>query len=300
VDAARDADGNHECPAIPQKETLMDFPLANGGIIKHDGVTAATSLGTTITTSATNNTKGAWTEVSAAAPNSVVGFWLCVYLPLTPAVRWLFDVAYGASNIVIVDNLWIRQVTCTGGQRFWIPLHVPAGEPVQVRAQNYRTGGVAGTCEVSIIWQCGTMVSATPFGHAATYGAATASTSGTDVDPGATANTKGAYSELSAATTHDIRSMLLCFGHSSTTALGQAFVNTSSLVDVAIGAAGSELVRLPDLPLIISAWLDSHANPVMGPFDVFIPAGTRLSARAQCSSADALYRTLALVIVGFN
>jgi hypothetical protein len=279
----------------------MDFPLANGGIIKHDGVTTATSLGTTITTSATNNTKGSWTEVSAAAPNSVVGFWLCVYFP--SVTRFMFDVAYGASNIVIADNLWSKTVTGGGGHKFWIPVSVPAGEPVQVRAQCYRTTG-AGTCDVSIMWKCGTMVSTTPFGHAETYGAVTASTNGTTIDPGASANTKGAYVELAASTARDIRSALLCFGHGGSTVAGVDYLTATGnipwLVDVAIGGAGSEAIRIPDIPVLVPYWSDHHSSPVIGPFDLFIPAGSRLSARAQCSSVDAAFRTVGLVIVGFN
>lgn len=273
----------------------MDFSLANGGIIKQDGVTAATTTGTTITASATAHTKGAWTQVSAAAPESVRGFWLVVHSP--SSYRYMLDVSYGAGNIVVATNLWLKMRPQTAGQQFWCPLHIPAGEAVYVRCQ---AGSGSATIACSIIWQCGEIVQPSWLGVATTYGATTASTSGTDFDPGGTANTKGAYTQITAATTRDIRSAMVCFGHQLNAASPPSYNQTRWLVDIAIGSAGSEAIRIPDLPVTIDSAGDCPLNPVFGPFHLYIPSGTRLAVRAQCTEIDSVLRLLGVVVVGFN
>ena len=99
-------------------------------------------------------------------------------------------------------------------------------------------------------------------------------TTGTTVSAGN--GTKGAYSQLTAATARDYAGFYVALD--STTAAHTDHFN----VDVAIGPSGSEFVILPDCAF--------HAGllPVVwGPFMVGAPAGTRIAARAAALSGAA-------------
>lgn len=102
----------------------------------------------------------------------------------------------------------------------------------------------------------------------------------------ASINTKGAYSELIAATAVDSEMILL------TVTLGTAISgsNRTCLVDLAFGAAASEVVKVPDLNF-------GHGRTqaaVLIPFAV--PAGTRLSARCQGTQANQVINLTANVL----
>lgn len=91
---------------------------------------------------------------------------------------------------------------------------------------------------------------------------------------------KGAYLQITAATTSDIFIIK--------TDLRQILASNLCLVDIATGAGGSEVVKIPDLRLE-TVNLTIAIMPVRHtfPFGVFVPAGTRIAARASNSTADA-------------
>jgi hypothetical protein len=110
--------------------------------------------------------------------------------------------------------------------------------------------------------------------------AATPSTAriGTTVVAGA-AHTKGAYATLIAATA--LRTQLVCIMISETQV---AATRTDTLVDIAIGAAGSERVILPN---ILAGWrAGARWNPLILTLPLRISAGARISARAQSITAS--------------
>ena len=97
---------------------------------------------------------------------------------------------------------------------------------------------------------------------------------GVQVDPSATANTKGAYVQLIAATASDFCWVL-------------AEPNNGDSVpyscDIAIGASGSEKVILPDM-FCQASTSERITQPFSFPLN--IQAGTRVAARSQCSAAS--------------
>ena len=93
----------------------------------------------------------------------------------------------------------------------------------------------------------------------------------------ASANTKASsYTEITAATTYHATRMMISI-------TGSGSVLRDHLVDIAVGAAGSEVVLFPNL--IYSAGSDTEWSCVYD-FPCDIPAGTRLSARTQCSTGN--------------
>ena len=107
------------------------------------------------------------------------------------------------------------------------------------------------------------------------YGTATASSAGITVTPSATANTKGSFVQLSAFTTADISAIHFTLYNSN---FGPY------LLDIAIGAAGSEKVIVNNVAL-------GSGDAVMSPgvsirLPLHIPKGSRISARCQSGNAS--------------
>jgi len=97
---------------------------------------------------------------------------------------------------------------------------------------------------------------------------------GTNIVGSATIHTKGPYTTLIAATA--AQTQLVCIVISDTVT---SAARTDTLVDIAIGAAGSERVVLPNL---LAGWRGSaRLSPLVLTLPIRIPVGTRISARAQ-------------------
>jgi hypothetical protein len=129
-----------------------------------------------------------------------------------------------------------------------------------------------------------------------TYGAATGDSGAVSVDPGGSANTEGSYSEITAGTTHNIKSLLIVVGTAGNGALSAA----NWLIDIATGTGGSEQILIPNLCMGAALQSDFMIPAVFGPFVVDIASGTRLAARAQCSITDATDRLFDMEILGLD
>ncbi len=114
-----------------------------------------------------------------------------------------------------------------------------------------------------------------------------ASSAGAAITGGA-ANVKGAYAEIYVATEFET-SLLFLMLHT--------IAASDYLVDIAIGAAGSEVIIIPD---IIIRNTGSQFQPPVVWYPVALPPGTRLAARAQSASTFAQNRTLDIIIYGVD
>lgn len=92
--------------------------------------------------------------------------------------------------------------------------------------------------------------------------------------PDATANVKGPWQVAVASTPFAVRHLTL--------SLQQDFAGSPSLLDVAIGPAGSEVVLIENLITVGNGYGDAFPGTWQLPVD--IPAGTAISARAQTPS----------------
>ena len=105
------------------------------------------------------------------------------------------------------------------------------------------------------------------------------------VTSGGAAHTKGAWTQLIASTPYDAYGIWV-----SIDGVHVANTNTAYLVDIGVGPAGSELVILPNL----DAW--GADNTGLGLrlywFPVYIPAGSRIVARSQSSTASKTCRVM--------
>lgn len=86
--------------------------------------------------------------------------------------------------------------------------------------------------------------------------------------------------QLIASASKDVVALLICYS--------QDAASTDYVLDIGIGAQGSESVLIPDI--VVGAGY-SIMSGVCGPFFVRIPKGTRVAARCQASSGSAALRT---------
>lgn len=260
-----------------------------------DSPDTTTSRGVTLTRPASDNTPGSWTTIIAAAADSVGAFTLTVCTPLPfPAtfgqrISALVDVAYGASNTVVVSGI---PVSAYSGQ--WsvtsvcLPCDIPTGEPIKVRYQ-------ASDLAVDIDW----FATLHTFGPTAsainpiTMGAVTADSGGTEIDPGAAANTKGSWVEIEDSTTADFAGLVLV--PSIRDANSKSTNNLSWLIDIGTGPAASETVLVGNINIVGDIPVPS---PIRLPISV--ATGTRLAVRAQCNSTDPEDRVFDAVLIGIG
>jgi hypothetical protein len=116
----------------------------------------------------------------------------------------------------------------------------------------------------------------------ATYGAVidASNATGTLITAGATANTKGAWTQLVAATDFDSDGMLLTLSIQS--AHPYAF-------DIAIGASGSEQIIVNNILLRGINGSNYYSSSYL---PITIPAGTRISVRSQSTTASSIGHAL--------
>lgn len=205
----------------------------------------------------------------------------------------LLDIAVGAaaSEQDIVSNLLFSGRIPT--DTVVIPLYVAAGSRVSARIQSTQVSEVL---DVAVHLFGKTLMNSSPLHRETTYGAATGDTGGTGVDPGGVANTKGAYAQLTASSTNNCRELLLAFGSRS----NSGAVDSSFLVDIAVGAATSEQIIIADIMLRQGANRDEILPHFFGSVPVNIPAGTRIAARAQSDIIDATDRLIDVVAYGMD
>lgn len=252
------------------------------------------SAGTVIVSDASAHTKGNWTELIASSSFRSYAFILnwCS----NDTEDYLIDIGVGANpnETPIVENILSNiQKLEVSAMTHTIPVMIPEGSRITARMQD-TTGAKDGWVNLQLI---GSPFLAGPaLGRATTYGANTADTGGVEVDPGATLNTKGAWSEIAASTTNPIKALSVFIGSKNNAALGAA----RFLIDIGVGANPNEKVIIPNLAMHTNITSDIFIPMDFGPYPVNIPEGSRLVARAQCSINSSTDRLFDVVIVGYD
>jgi len=245
-----------------------------------------------VTAHATAHTKGAYVELTSATPYASSRIYFFHRWSSAANKFYLVDLATGAAGAetVVVANLHIAASNeSLSGAVVALDLDLPAGTRLAVRCQSNIGSSPIG---VSVILEARALAGlAAPV----TYGTVLASSRGTQVDPGAVAATKGAYVQLTAATTARIDALVLDVTVYAATPSINAF--HEYLVDVATGAAGAETIILPDVPFLANSVSDA-VYPQLVRLPASIPAGTRLAVRVYCSLATVNVRILCVTLIG--
>ncbi len=250
-------------------------------LVEAAGITAGSTTGTSVTGGSPGGTKGSWAQVIASTAYHTHGFYLMVLS--TGGCDVTFDVGIGGagSEVVLVPDINVMASTETQVEFIWCPMEIAAGTRVAVRCAT-STASVAHVVSMNLF-----AAGPASFGHQFAEAMGVSGASATVVDPGATANTKGAWTQLIASTSRAARSFHL-------NVQGAAYPSGSdqrSLVDVAIGGAGSEVIIVPDILFAVNNTL--ARNPGLWlELPREIPAGSRVAVRSACSINTALDRLL--------
>lgn len=272
----------------------MDWSTLGAAVLNTVGEVASASEGTNVTPNATANTKGSWTEIVASTPQQADGIW--VIAGFVGIADYLLSIAVGASGSeqTIIDNLYLNGASGGNGETnaYFFPIHIPAG--TRIAAQSQASAASMSSVRLEIILLTYDFLQTAPLSRVTTYGAAPADSGGVSVDPGGTAHTKGAYSEIVASAAAPLRRLLVLFGNQA----NAARTTCKWLVDIAIGAGGSETIVVADLFVHGSGF--ELLFPQAVSFPVSIPAGSRLAVRAQCNITDATDRLFDVILYGVD
>lgn len=270
--------------------TLSDFTYI--GSMADQGTSLATSLGTTITAGAAN-TKGAYTQITAATliqtDHLLIG--ICNF-PGT-GNNQAVDIAVGplGSEQVILSNL-VLSSNVNNTCEYNLPFSMPAGTRLSARCQAVTAGD-----KVAVNIQLGGgSFEFRSFNTCDTYGYNTATSLGTAIDPGAVANTKGAYAQITASTNRDHYGLIIAIDQHN----NSAGATQNWLMDIAIGLSGSETIVIPNLTCAGTSSAIDILPMVRGIIPLQIPAGTRIAVRSQCSSTAAATRIFGATIYGLS
>jgi len=227
-----------------------------------------------------SNAKGAWTELSSALSIGIRSFDV-VLLGADSGAWYLLDVGIGpaGSEVVIVPNLQMQTFNDYGNESriFRLPYAIAKGTRVAMRGQSNLS---AKTVRAAILGHAGNrFVAALAVQRSIAYGQNLSTTQGTNIDPGGTANVKGAWTPLVTSTTYPIRRLALAVVPPTAVAF------SSWAVDIGVCAAGAaanaEVVLIPDIPFH-AADIGKSIGPTAEHFEVALPAAVRLSLRAAC------------------
>jgi hypothetical protein len=258
---------------------VANWYLADSGRQAMGGHLVATSLLTSVAGSITANALGSWVQMHAASGFPVDGMY--VFLGQTGLAasasntQTLLDIGIGPSGSETAIALNIAIGGSLPFTALQIPIAIEANNRIVVRIRSAVSNK---SCTMGMsLYGGGTGLES---GYrAVTYGANTASSTGTVLTAPAATNSESAWTQISASTTATARWMVV----------GLSIPNTATataingLLDIGIGAAGSEVGIVNDIPYAVSTAEDINA-PYPLTYPVNVPAGIRLAARYRGTS----------------
>lgn len=265
------------------------------------GADTAASTGTQITGGA--NTPSAWVQFTASLSISAKLLW--IFARIEEGSAYIISVGTGAAGVEVARFRVVHGGQGAAGGGFTGPAFGPIPVDPAVFASGTRVvvrvevdSVVAGSEAIDVtLLLCDTSLSELTSYAYNDYGI----TAGTDskdtaLDPGGTANAKsGTFVEISSSVAADAEWILFFFGNNA----NAAALTADWLVDIATGAAASEVVKIANLFLHTSTTSD-YVQPacVIVPGDVF--AGQRVSMDLQCTTIDATDRVISAAMLAIS
>lgn len=271
---------------------MADFSILGNSETKSEsaGEDLSFSIGSSVAAGSAN-VKGSWVEFVA----STAFDWNYIYIHsrVTVVADNLYDVGIGSAGNeeVIIPNVMLNTRAGTADRTispFGAPITIPAGSRISIRLQS-STGSNA---LLFLVQGFGSgLGESVGFAKMVQYGANTADSGGTAIDPGTTINTKGAWTQITASTNEDLKQVTLVLGlrqNAAPTIAGWLF-------DIAVGASSSEEIIVADQPAYSNV---AGLGPDSITYPISIPKGSRIAIRSQCSNNNATDRVLDAVIYG--
>jgi len=274
----------------------MDWAFVEGCRLVSQAHLSAGSNGTDVV-DAVNSKPATPTQLIASTAFDAVGIAIQI-VGGTTAQTLLLDIMAGAGSAeyVIIPDLLASVATGTEwGASYFFPIFVAKGTRLSARA----AASASITCRINVHLLEGSF-GGTPYSRVTAYGVVLGSSRGTIIDPGGTANTKPALpaTQLVASTAEPIRLLSIGVGNAG------LYVRTpaaDALFDLYAGAGSSEYALIDNVYINYGTSRDDWSPKVpISNVPVYVPKGTRLSARAQCSSIDASERAFDMIVYGVS
>lgn len=255
------------------------------------GAATGSSGGTSVTASASVNTKGSYADIGGVT--SFAYEELHVGMLATANADYTADVAInvGGNRFIIAEDLRIRGRSADNGIIYPLALHVPAGSQLSMRCQSTTSSSVL-SC---ILYGRSAGLRGMPGFSRLLALYSPSSSRGVSCDAGATANTKS-RTQIIASTAARIVGLLAYLGPNADTG---RVGSEQWLADISAGAAAAEWDIVANLIAGSDATTDYNYPGLCGPFACDIPAATRLSCNLQCSSTVAGDRSLDVALWGY-
>jgi hypothetical protein len=256
------------------------------------GTDATNTRGTAIRTdSGSIAVFGTWQQIIASTARDTC--WMHVMIQFRPdaSVDVLFNIGVGAAGNESAVVSGLMAVTFGSNPypfNYDFPINIPAGSRISAQAAGSTSTFNETNARMSIILLDGGFVGME--GCAGVEAIGVTSGHGTSITCGA-ANTKGSYSQLIASTARDYAGFYIAMDVAGST----SFPTGPLMVDVAIGAGGSEQIIVPNV-FFSSSPGAFYGSGMSGPFRVPIPAGTRVAARVQDTAGSTVYGIILVAI----
>lgn len=261
---------------------MPDWPsgFSSPALIEAGSVLSTSKL-TTITGSATPSTKGSWVALTTSLPDDAVGVYVTMMTDVATTMTFLVDIGVGASGEekVRIPNLQIGAGSADFRDNIftaYFPIHFRAGNRVSVRCQS---SAASGTVTVGLHFAHSGFLRGTELDRVTAYGIVEEDSGGIQIDPGTTAHTKGAWSQIVASTANPIKQLAITINHLDDATRSDG----DMMLDVAVGASGAEKIILGNLYFKQYSVSDMFEPAIFGPYKVSLPAGVRLAVRGQSS-----------------
>ncbi len=253
-----------------------------------------TGHGIAVTSSGTTDVKGAWVELLSATEFDIhflevqVSESFASATSTTMVVDIGYDAAAGTAYGVVIPDILAGGSSATGswasdnmdsgpsGRVFACPVYIPAGSTVAARVAAVIVSDVVNVA----LNAHGATSSSDPYptqGLVVAYGI----TGSSGVNPAqATADTLGAWVEVTGATTHPHRGFSV-----ATQPFGTPMGNDDSLYDIGIGASSSEVILIEKFGVGHQAQEKAGGmSPIAPCIAQPIPEGSRIAVRAKCGT----------------
>lgn len=250
---------------------MPEFGTLGGYVSRNIGGDTSDSGGAAVTPGA--GSKGSWVEIIGSTEFDA--HWIEVYCGVGGGY-FRVDIGIGAATeqVIIPDLYFVQRTTGSDHPPYMFPLFIPKGSRISARAARH-VGTTATDITVNLF--SGSVAGPPPVASRVSCYGSVAVANGTNIDPGGTAHTKSAWVQITSATERDHHWLVL------STRNGNGGSPTSQwLLDVGIGSA-TEQVLVENILMT----LDSGTSFSMGSrrhLPLFVPAGSRLAIRAQCSN----------------
>lgn len=275
---------------------MYQFMVSGNGRMDTFGVVSASTLGSTASAANAINSKGAWVTIGDITQRKYEFLFLNVAQRTAGSAAFFIDFGIGPSGAnvnsiyALVENI---PMSGRGGVDNWnpsypLPIHVPMSKQMQIRCSATRS---AAALHATVAGFTNGVFGKPGYSRGITVGVVSASTLGSSVDAGGTANTKGTAVVLSSAAP--------CYSEAILAIIGDAGDVSRAAATFFLDVIVSSRLSVDNFMFGQGAIFNVPTPAVSHLFPVQVSSGERIAARTQCSINTTGDRVIDLALILF-